>query len=250
MKAVLLGSGGWIPTSTRETCCLYVRKGSDVLLVDAGTGLRRAVEHDHLFSGVRSVHMILSHFHLDHVVGLGYAPALRLPDRLSIWGPGTSLYGESTRAVLERILGAPFFSADISGFASDVGELVEGDNDCGAFHVVARTQERHSAPSLAFRIDDRIAYCSDTAYDEGNVELARSSELLFHEAWAADEDNPTPDIHTSAREAGEIARLAGVDRLVLIHVNPLGSDSFLASSAQTEFPSSIVGSDLLEIDVS
>ena len=42
LNAWLLGSGGWIPTATRETTCVLVRDGEHALILDAGTGLRRA----------------------------------------------------------------------------------------------------------------------------------------------------------------------------------------------------------------
>ena len=248
MKAVLLGSGGWIPTATRETCCLYLRKGSDVLFLDAGTGLRHAVEQEDLLEGAGSVHIVLSHFHLDHVVGLGYLPALHLPEHVVIWGPGQSLYGDSTRAILRRLLEPPFFTAGIDSLVTEVSELVEGANECSPFAVRTRRQSLHSEPTLAFRVDDVVAYCSDTAFDEGNAVLAEGCSVLFHEAWGA-ESNPHPDIHTSARQAGVIARLAGVERLVLIHVNPLQADDSLEAAAQLEFDAAITGTDLLAVDV-
>ncbi len=35
MDVRLLGSGGWIPTDARETSCVYLRDGADVLLLAA-----------------------------------------------------------------------------------------------------------------------------------------------------------------------------------------------------------------------
>jgi ribonuclease BN (tRNA processing enzyme) len=248
MKTVLLGSGGWIPTETRETCCLFLRKGSDVLFLDAGTGLRHAVEREDLLLGAQSVHILLSHFHLDHVVGLGYLPALRLPEQVVVWGPGRSLYGDSTRAILARLLEPPFFTAGIDSLVTDIKELVEGANKCGAFSVDARRQSQHTEPTLAFRVDDLIAYCSDTASDDENAVFAQGCSVLFHEAWSAVR-NPNADIHTSAREAGVIARRAGVGRLILIHVNPLPADESLEAAARLEFEHAIVGTDLLTAEV-
>ena len=198
-RAVLLGSGGWIPTSTRETCCVYLRKGPDVLFLDAGSGMRHAVEREELLTGARSVHIALSHFHLDHVVGLGYLPALRLPSPPVLWGPGQALYGNSTGRILSHILEPPFFTPGIASLFTNIGELAEGENQCGAFSVRTRRQPRHSEPTFAFRIDDLIAYCTDTAYDEDNAVFARNCAVLFHEAWSA-ESGPNADIHTSARE--------------------------------------------------
>jgi ribonuclease BN (tRNA processing enzyme) len=248
MKALLLGSGGWIPTATRETCCLYLRKGSDVLFLDAGTGLRHVVESMDLLAGARSVHILLSHFHLDHVVGLGYLPALSLPERPVLWGPGESLYGEPTRAILARMFEPPFFTPGVASLATDVVELTEGKNRCGAFAVEVRRQSHHSEPTFAFRIDDMIAYCSDTASDMENADFAKGCSILFHESWSADA-SADQGVHTSAREAGAIARRANVDRLVLIHVNPLLTSEGLEAAARAEFENATVGSDLLAMEV-
>jgi ribonuclease Z len=46
------------------------------------------------------------------------------------------------------------------------------------------------------------------------VELGRDADILIHEAA-----KPTPG-HSGAAQAGEIARRAGVRRLVLIHYRP------------------------------
>ena len=60
MELVLLGSAGWIPTGSRETCCALVRQGSEALVIDAGTGLRRLLTDPALLDGVRNVTIVLS----------------------------------------------------------------------------------------------------------------------------------------------------------------------------------------------
>ncbi len=110
MRGVLLGSGGWIPTSKRETCCALVRRGTDVLVLDAGTGLQRLVERPDLLEGAENVHIVLTHFHLDHVVGLSYLPALAVARPPVVWGPGALLADATTRSLLERLLDPPLFA--------------------------------------------------------------------------------------------------------------------------------------------
>jgi len=85
---ILLGSGGWMPTSERETAALYLRRGDHVLLVDAGTGLHRLVEHPELLQGAERVDIVLTHFHLDHVIGLSYLPGLALTEKPFVWARG------------------------------------------------------------------------------------------------------------------------------------------------------------------
>ncbi len=97
MSIVILGSGGWIPTERRETACTLVRRGDQALLLDAGTGARRLIGSAHL-DGVRRLDVVLTHFHLDHVCGLSYLPALPLEVR--IWAPGRWLYGSASEELL------------------------------------------------------------------------------------------------------------------------------------------------------
>jgi ribonuclease BN (tRNA processing enzyme) len=242
MKALLLGSGGWIPTRRRETCCLYLRAGEHVLLIDAGTGVQRLVEQPELLAGAERLDVVLTHFHLDHVVGLSYLPAL--PLRAVLWGPGQVLAGTATSEVLSRLLGSPTFALTPRDVAAGVREIPSEPWEIGRFTISSRIQRLHSDPTLALRIGDDLTYCTDTAADTGNVGFAAGSGTLFHEAWHASRE--TDDrIHTAAGEAGRIAREADVERLVLIHVNPLQkSDQELERPARDEFPEASVGQDL------
>jgi ribonuclease BN (tRNA processing enzyme) len=243
---ILLGSGGWMPTSERETAALYVRRGDHVLLVDAGTGLHRLVQQPELLRGAERVDIVLTHFHLDHVIGLSYLPGLALAAKPFVWGPGKALYDAPTRRVLARLVGAPLFAAEIEELTTDVGDIDGERLRLPSFEVRCRRQDRHAPPTLALRVDDVFSYCTDTAYDPGNVEFAKGSALLLHEAWYSDDrDDPG---HTSAGQAAAIARAAGVGRLVLIHVNPLGrSTEDLVRAAQEVFPNAEVGSDLASL---
>jgi ribonuclease BN (tRNA processing enzyme) len=245
MNGVLLGTGGWIPTTRRETCCAFIRAGSQGLLIDAGTGIQRLVEQPELLVGVESVDIVLTHFHLDHIVGLTYLPALSLPELPRVWGPGQLLAGSPTQSILERFLSPPLFSAPLRAVASDVREIPGREGfDVGAFSVATRIQELHAGSTLALRIGDSLTYCTDTAPDPGNVEFASGSRLLLHDAWYAEESSEDRN-HSAGGDAGRIAREAGVDRLVLIHINPLlESDEALAASATREFADAHVGVDL------
>ena len=239
---VLLGSGGWIPTPDRETCCAYLRTGTQVLLLDAGTGLRRLLEEPELLDGVERFDIVLTHFHLDHVVGLAYLPALRL--RPTIWGAGTRLTGRTTSDVLGALIGAPFFGADLAALA-DVRELPDEPVDIGSFRLETRVQERHAHPTLGLRIGG-LVYCTDTGADPGTSEFAAGCDVLCHDAWTP---NAGDDNHASAAEAAELARAANAGLLVLIHVNPLAPDDDLLPVAQSRFPATELGADLARYEL-
>ena len=125
---------------------------------------------------------MLTHFHLDHVCGLSYLPALPLAAR--VWAPGRWLYGSPS----EELLG-PLRRAPISAFEpaelGQVRELTEGRQQVGAFSVTARAQLGHWAPTAGLRVGDDVALITDTAYDAGGLSLARDVRHLLHEAWSS-----------------------------------------------------------------
>lgn len=244
-EALLLGSGGWIPTTRRATCSALVRDGDHALVVDAGTGLSRLVEDPRLLEGVRALDVVLTHFHLDHVVGLAYLPALPLAAR--VHGPGRWLYGQSTEEILGRLVAPPLFAVELGAVVSSIEEIAEGGLSPGPFELAARVQDRHSHPVLALRLGDELTYCTDTSYDEGNVEFARRSRVLAHEAWYTEEAPREDSTHSSAREAAEVASAAGVDELVLIHIRPDGDEGRLLDEARSSFEATRLGYDLLPL---
>src|SRR5947209_2048825 len=100
MEIRILGSGGGMPSGTRETACVLVRKEERALLLDMGTGARRLVTDPSNLEGVEYLDVVLSHFHLDHVCGLGYLGMLAVP--AAIWAPGEWLYRTGSAEILSR----------------------------------------------------------------------------------------------------------------------------------------------------
>jgi ribonuclease BN (tRNA processing enzyme) len=242
MEVRLLGTGGWLPTDERETACMYVRSGPDVLLLDAGTGARRLITEPALLAGVERLHVVLSHFHLDHVMGLAALAGLDL--EREIWMPARLLAGLPADEVFERLVDPPFFTGtDVVGTPREL----EGDRELGPFGIEVRVQPQHPGKTIAVKVDGRLAYCTDTAYDAENVEFARGASILLHESFWPGDTTDDPG-HTAAGEAARLAAEAGVERLVLVHINPEGcDDDELAASARAHFAASEVGLDGLVV---
>jgi ribonuclease Z len=89
----------------------------------------------------------------------------------------------------------------------------------------------------------KIAYVVDCAFTEANQEkiirLAKGADILFIEATFLDADAEAAQMrrHLTARQAGILARLAGVKRLVTLHYSPRykGQGFRLAQEAQDAF---------------
>jgi ribonuclease BN (tRNA processing enzyme) len=242
---VILGSGGWIPTERRETACVLVRRDDQALLLDAGTGVRRLIGGSAHLQGVTRLDVVLTHFHLDHVCGLSYLPAL--PLQVRVWAPGRWLYGSASEELLGPLRRPPLAAFDASELG-DVHELVAGAQRIGSFTVTAREQPLHWAPTAGVRVDDELALITDTAYDPGGAELARDVGQLLHEAWSPSQDARSADGDSTGRDAGLIAAAAGVGRLTLIHLNPLLADhKAVLADARSVVPGAQLGEDGLVV---
>ena len=82
---------------------------------------------------------MLTHFHLDHVVGLAYLPALSLSEPPRVHGPGAWLYSTPTAEILARLIGPPLF-VELAAITSGVGEIGADGLALGPFEIRTRVQ--------------------------------------------------------------------------------------------------------------
>lgn len=96
------------------------------------------------------------------------------------------------------------------------------------------------------------AYCSDTIYMPSIVEQIKGVDLLFHEATFADEDAPRAKetFHTTAAQAADIARQAGVKKLLIGHFSARYEDeNVLLQEASAIFPDTQLAKETLCVPV-
>lgn len=223
MEVVVLGSGTCVPSLRRSACAVLVEIGRSRLLFDVGPGtLRRLLEagvgHDEL------THLFLSHFHPDHsgeLVPLLFAtkyPALRRGHPLVVTGgSGVREFFRRLEGVYGRWIELPPGLLAVDEMHTTGPDQREGDG----FRIDSRPM-RHNPESLAYRVTARsgqaVVYSGDTAYCEALVELSRGADLLICEA-AFPEAAAVPG-HLTPAQAGDLARRAGVGRLLLTHFYP------------------------------
>jgi len=98
----------------------------------------------------------------------------------------------------------------------------------------------------------KIVYTGDTMPHEALLEFARHADVLIHDATtdAALEDKANRYGHSSSRQAAEIAKEAGVGRLILTHLSPRYEEpATILEDAKKVFPNVQVAEDFLSIEV-
>jgi ribonuclease BN (tRNA processing enzyme) len=225
--ATILGSGGFVPTGQRETSSLLLlpEKSDAALVVDAGTGMRRLVTDPGLLEERTELHIVLTHFHIDHVCGLAYLTGVDLPTH--VHGPGVALYDTPTAELLARVFSRPIMPIGLDVMGVEVTELGIGSSEIAGLEVRTRRQDNHTDPTLGLRFGDELVWCTDTAEDPGTVAFARGVRILAHDAWGP----PAAPGHAEPEGAGRIAHDAGADELLLIHVPPLADVEALRAGA-------------------
>ena len=227
-----------------NTSCVEISlDDGTVLVLDAGTGIRDLGD-DLIERGVRRIHLLLTHLHLDHVEGLRFfAPLFDPKVTLDVWGPPSTV--GSLEDSIARTFSPPLFPIDLGVVPAQV-----------AFHDAPRQSWKlesalvtaalvvHPGPTLGYRIEadgSSVAYLPDhepalTGIEErpsdwiSGAAIAEGVDVLLHDAQYF-EDEYAERIgwgHSSVSDTIAYAQALRVGRLVLFHHEPHHSDDDLS----------------------
>ncbi len=250
MKVKLWGTRGSIPAPGPET----IRYGGNtssvgvtlsdgsILALDAGSGIRCLGLS--LPDEATRLHVLLTHLHLDHILGLAFfAPVFRPRTELVIWGPASP--EASLRDRIARYISAPLSPVEVRELPCDVSfrHCPETEWEIGPARIRAGSVA-HRGPTLGYRIEEggsSLAYIPDHEPGLGvdldgleeewisGLALARDASLLIHDGQYSDAEYPDHVGwgHSALSHALSFARRSGAERTVLFHHDPLHSDEFL-----------------------
>ncbi len=227
-EVVFLGTGGAFSAGRRSNLSLLIETLDFQMLVEAGPTIMQQLARINLHAADVE-RLFVSHLHGDHTLGF---PMLAL-NRLEAPTPLHIYAGPNTVATLKTLWRLVYPNVDACRLNLRWHELSErGPEETKlAEGITMRTTlvpHPPDVPTLAARWDfagsPSIAFATDTVPCTATAELARDCALLIHEASFSaalqPDDNPTVYFHSTARQAGEIARQAGCPRLALVHLGP------------------------------
>ncbi|TNE62318.1 MAG: MBL fold metallo-hydrolase [Bacteroidetes bacterium] len=249
MKITIWGTRGSLPAPSPEnnqyggnTSCVQVTYKDTMLILDAGSGIRRLGSD--FPPDLRRIDILLTHLHMDHIMGLGfflplYNPALEI----NIWGPTSTREPLINR--LQRYLSPPLFPIRLQDLPSqpNIIELNHSSFSIGSLQIQS-AYVCHPGPTVGYRIespDAVLTYIPDhePALGAANFpnepewtsgyELAKDADLLLHDAQYTP-DEYTPRVgwgHSSIEDALRFAEMAAVKRLLFFHHDPSHTDEYL-----------------------
>ncbi len=243
MRVEFLGTSGFHPTERRHTSCVLLPEIGAAF--DAGTGAFRLPKR----LRTPDLTVFLSHAHLDHLCGLTYL----LPPVLDGSIRKATVVGTAATldAVRDHLFAPAIFPIRIP---FEFVELREGMTVGQGGSVTYRMQE-HPGGSIGYRIDwpDRsLAYVTDTTADRGDADFVRGVDLLIHECNFPDSlsDLAGRTGHSHTTPVCELARDAGVGRLLLSHFDPYAAldDPVGLEAARAIFPATEVAADTMAVE--
>jgi phosphoribosyl 1,2-cyclic phosphodiesterase len=226
-----------------NTACVEVRAGGELLILDAGSGIRQlglALNQ----AGAPIVGTILiSHAHWDHIHGLPFfAPAMAAGNRFKVYGcTGTSPH---LRHILAGQMETPYFPVSLNDMPGtlEFDDLPEGLLRVGPL-TIRTIRLHHPGMTLAYRIElgpHSLVYATDNeptpAVNGGEpsldcelIRFAAGADLLICDAQYTREEyrQHIGWGHSSVTDAVRLALAAGVRKMALFHHDPERTDAAL-----------------------
>ncbi|WP_310497976.1 MBL fold metallo-hydrolase [Sandarakinorhabdus sp.] len=275
LHVVLCGTGSPLPDPARAGPCTLVIAGRTIVIVDAGEGGARNLARWGVPVG-RIDALLLTHFHSDHLDGIGPLMLMRWTGRtatspLPVLGPpGVEqvMAGFNAAYALDNGYRTAHHGPVItppSGAGGAARTVMPGQvwNRDGLVITAIAVNHRPVSPAYGYRFDYKgrsVVLSGDTAPSVVVTSAAKGADLLVHEALqprlvalltkalaargagnTAQITRDITDYHTTPEAAADIAQKAGVKQLVLSHIVPPIPSSLFDAAFLGDAPSRFSG---------
>lgn len=233
MKVTILGVRGSIPTDGPECCefggatsCILVEAGGQAIYLDAGSGLLRAPN-----TGTAEVSILITHSHMDHILGLPLSPILLSNKSLDLYLAKRS--GISAKGQLERLMAPPLWPVGVEQYPAEViFHDLELPMQIGEVQITGM-ESNHPGGSTIFRLDyggHSLVYATDYEHTEEKqkelIAFAQGTDLLLYDAQYTEEEYARMKGfgHSTIAAGMQVFTGSGAKRILFVHHDPRHPD--------------------------
>jgi ribonuclease BN (tRNA processing enzyme) len=179
------------------------------VVFDAGNGLFKL---DKYIKTRRPIYLFLSHFHLDHIIGLHGLNKFTFPQGINVFGP------KGTKKMFNLVINTPY-SKPVNKLKTRVRINEISGSAKFPFGITFR-ELFHSTLCYGYRLSadgKTLAFCTDTGPCDGINALAKEADLLIAECSLPPGKVDKYWPHLNPQQAAVIARDAKAKKLALVH---------------------------------
>lgn len=229
-----------------NTLCLEVQSEDQILILDAGSGIRLLgidlMQNREFFKGHKKTDILVTHTHWDHIQGFPFfQPAFIPNNQLTFYSPFDDLRDRLVQQMSERFFPVPL--TYMQGTLEFKQIAPETWHQIGRFRVYPM-RTSHPGETYIYRIEDdhsSMVYATDSEYKRVDpestkrfIEFFRDTDLLIFDAqYSFTEVLDKPDWgHGTAMMGAEFAYRAKAKRLALFHHDPTSTDEKIWSAKE------------------
>lgn len=242
-----------------NTPCLEVRNGEDLIIIDAGSGIRSLgqILHD---SPQKELNLLLSHTHWDHLLGFPFFHPIYEADRqINIWSPVG--FEKNTKALFTDMLAYAYFPVGLDDIQSKILFKDLRDSQTISFGSIKISTHYafHPGSTLCFKIEmngKKIGYVTDNEFLLGChlppqqilkkpslltpylsfMHFLKDCDLLIHEAQYSSEEyiNHVGWGHSSVSNVSFLVKNLNLKKWIVTHHDPRHTDEDLLQKHQNQ----------------
>ncbi len=243
-----------------NTCCLEIRHGHDLVIVDAGTGIRPLGSLIRE-SKTKNIHLLISHTHWDHIAGLPFFAPIYDPEcTMTIWTPIG--FEKTTKELFTEMLAYAYFPVRLDDIQAklifkDIHEGIPfqiGDikiNTHYAYHPGATVCFKFGINKTTF------GYATDNEFLMGHhgnpmfvkknhpllapyrsmIKFFSDCDFLIHEAQYTpiEYQKKIGWGHSSITNATILVTMAGIREWIITHHDPKHTDDDILNKMQMQY---------------
>ena len=238
IKITILGVRGSIPTSGAgmvtyggATSSVLFETEDEAVFLDAGTGIMDAPD-----IGDKRISILLSHPHIDHLLGLTFFRYLMEEGRhIDIYA--RVIDGRGTRQQVDTYMKPPLWPCTIDDFKATVEcHDLTGPISIGSVQV-DMTESNHPGGGTVYKLSHSgksFVYATDYEHDEEKlpqlIDFAKGVDLLLYDAQYTDEEYEQKRGygHSTTTVGVRVAGECGAKQVRFVHHDPGHDDEFLS----------------------